>query len=102
MAIKALVDKCRYYKGESECPESIVQTGKRYLWEYEKRWVELGGNYLDNGEYDYAELIDFEKDDGVDLTLKMLLFNRYIQDSSLATSIEPFKEWYKTEYKGRV
>jgi hypothetical protein len=99
-----LIYKCRYYKGENICPESIAKAGKSILWFYEMKWVEdFGGKYEDwNGEYIGSGLANFEKEDGVDITIKMLLFNRYIQDSSLSSAIEPFKEWYLKFYMGIV
>lgn len=100
--METLLDKCRYYKGENVCPEPIVKAGKELLWYYEKKYVQFGGIYVDNGEYASAELLDFEKNDGVDLSLKMLLFNRFIQDRSLEGAALLFIEWYETEYMGVV
>lgn len=36
---KQLINKCRYYKGEPDCPESIVKQGKEICWYYEMKWV---------------------------------------------------------------
>jgi hypothetical protein len=51
-------------------------------------------------EYVAVGLSDFENADGVPITLKSLLFNRYAQGnmSSLADCVEPFKKFYKQYY----
>jgi len=101
-----LLKKCLYYKGERKCPDNIVKVGKSREWFFECKWVEFGGIYEDNGEYEWADLMDFEKDDDVPLSLKKLLFNRYIQDLSLANAAPGFKVYYyefyctlKTDFK---
>lgn len=98
---QSLIDKCRYYKGEETCPESLKEAGKEYLWFYESKWVELNGQYEGNREYEDNDLASFEKDDGVPISLKRMLFNRYIQDTwSVKEAIPLFKTWYKEQYKG--
>jgi hypothetical protein len=94
-----LIDKCRYFKGEESCPASLKEAGKEYLWFYEMKWVELKGNYDDPGEFDDNNLSSFEKDDGVPISLKKMLFNRYIQDVwSIREAIPHFKKWYFEQY----
>lgn len=94
-----LINKCRYYKGEESCPEQLKNAGKDYLWFYEKKWVELNGEFEDNGEYKDNDLASFEKDDDVPLSLKKVLFNRYIQDVwSISEAIPLFKKWYLEQY----
>jgi hypothetical protein len=96
---KDLLKFCRYYKGEA----SMAKDTKAFLWEYEKKWVELMINdnplldgmisvYISNG------LRDFEQMDNTPLTLKALLFNRY--SHWLKEDADGFRRWYKTEYIG--
>lgn len=95
-----LIDKCIYYKGEEVCPESLKEAGKEYLWFYESKWVEFNGQFEGNREYEDNDLAAFEENDGVPISLKRLLFNRYIQDTwSVKGAIPFFKVWYKEDYK---
>lgn len=81
----------------------MAKDTKAFLWEYEKKWVELMINdnplldgmisvYISNG------LRDFEQMDNTPLTLKALLFNRY--SHWLKEDADGFRRWYKTEYIG--
>lgn len=98
---KKLLESCRYYKGESECPQNIKDAGKESLWQYELFWAaNFNGTFDDNGEYEW-HLKDFESNDGVPITLKRVLFNRFIQGAwNVQESVEPFKTWYNNTYKG--
>jgi len=96
----ALIDNCRYYRGEKECPDTLKESGKELFWFYELKWVEMNGEFEGFGEYEGYGLSDFEKEDGVPLTLKLLLFNRYMHWSGYGyDSIPGFKEWYRNNYK---
>ncbi len=103
--MKDLIAKCRYYKGEDECPESLFEKNVSSNWTYEKIWVQnddmrdennfnmLG--YLDNG------LKDFNADDGTPITLKALLYNRHTHwcgGYGVDVDVANFKEWYLTTY----
>jgi hypothetical protein len=98
MEQRKLIAVCKYYKGEAACPGVIEKAGKSKEWFIEKYWVDKGGKYEDNGEYEYADLLDFAKTDSVPLSLKKLLFNRYIQDISLETAVPGFKVYYREFY----
>lgn len=94
-----LIAVCKYYKGESECPDSIKQMDKEFLWFYESYWVNSGGVYEDNGEYEYADLLDFATNDDTPLSLKKLLFNRYLKGCwSIETAAPGFKVFYYEYY----
>lgn len=98
-----LIASCSYYKGEEQCPAEIIKDGKQSIWFHEKKWVEFGGTFDDNGEYEGNGLEDFETEDGVPMELKKVLFNRFIQDVwSVKESIPLFKKWYIKEYKGSI
>ena len=86
-----LLQYCRYYKGERENPYEGKDQNKMMLWLYERN--------LD--EYTAVGLAEFENADGVPITLKSLLFNRYAQGnmSSMMDCVEPFKKFYKRYYK---
>jgi len=97
-----LLGQCLYYKGEKDCPPALRASDKQMMWFYESLWVKNSGHFDDNGEYEANGLSDFEKDDGVGLTLKKMLFNRFIQDAwNVKESIPLFKKWYVEKYKGR-
>lgn len=104
MKKEELIKHCRYYKGEEECPYKTDEgrTNKGLLWFYEKKWVcdyEERESYYIEYVQDYIchELGLFEETDGVPISLKALLFNRY--DHWTQGDPEGFKEWYKREYR---
>jgi hypothetical protein len=73
---------CRLYKGEKENPYKGEQN-KACLWSYERAWLlefakphsPLLMSYF--SEYISVGLTYFSTHDGVPITLKALLFNRY-------------------------
>ncbi|MBR4215225.1 MAG: hypothetical protein IKR94_07885 [Bacteroidales bacterium] len=67
---------------------------------YEERWVKMGGIFpLDN--YVQYGLREFSADDGVPITLKAMLFNRYHSSNGFYPNIaEMFKAWYERFYLG--
>lgn len=100
---KDLIPFCRYYKGETEKPKET----NVLFWEYEKKWVKLSENPKEDSEsfnmvinwlddYMRAGLSLFKNDDGVPITLKALLFNRY---THWMQTNDGFKEWYTNQYK---
>lgn len=101
------IEKCRYYKGEPECPFEGNNTSENwqdwYLWLTEKRWVTDGGKY---GQANYEllkfwKLDEFDTDDGVPLSLRVELVGLFdhLAGSPSATFGERFKEWYRHNYK---
>ena len=106
-----LLQYCRYYKGERKNPYEGKEQNKAMLWMYERAWIHDTMAVIARGhanvpesrnldEYVAVGLSDFENADGVPITLKSLLFNRYAQGnmSSLADCVEPFKKFYKQYY----
>ena len=98
----------KYYKGEQTNPYEGRDQNKAMLWFYERFYkltmVEAKESSNPFAEYvsDYIRigLGDFQPSDGVPLTLKALLFNRYAKGSqSLADAVEPFKKFYVKHYK---
>jgi hypothetical protein len=94
-----LLSLCRYYKGDKENPDPSNK-----LWEIESVWVAISmdkekdfGNFLD--EYLTAGLRTFNMYDDTPITLKAILYNRYMQQAEGMASIEEFKEWYNKFYK---
>lgn len=107
-----LIQYCRYYKGERENPYEGKDQNKMMLWLYERTWVHDTMAVIARGdvnasesrnldEYTAVGLAEFENADGVPITLKSLLFNRYAQGnmSSMMDCVEPFKKFYKRYYK---
>lgn len=80
----SLTHLCIYYKGEKEYP--FREADKQMFWLGEKWWTEQTELASDAGceriapilkEYTNAGLSNFEMYDGVPITLKAVLFNRY-------------------------
>ena len=98
------IELCRLYKGEVDNPYSGTQN-KAAIWDYERAWVieslrpkmPLLLEYI--GEYISSGLARFSSCDGVPLSLKALLFNRYARTHySMIDAVEPFKDFYKTYF----
>lgn len=96
-----LLKFCRYYKGEKDPPRGV----DRDLWLYEKKWAEAisaEDPIIDTmiEEYTIVDLGSFNDMDGVPLTLKALLFNRYCHwnSGSPFDCVDGFKEYYRTQY----
>ena len=102
MRRKDAIAFCRYYKGEQDCP--YRDHDKEFCWFYEQAWVYDMTNNTSLAEYigDFIGfgLGDFSNDDGVPLSLKALLFNRYAKSChSMQSAVEPFMVFYKRYYK---
>lgn len=104
MKEKDLIHHCRYYKGENENP--YKDGDKALFWDYEQKWIEFSikkddilGNALD--DYIAAGLSEFEMFDDTPVTLKALLFNRYLHWSSgdLLETAKDFRKFYLNCYK---
>lgn len=101
-----LIQACRYFKGESECPEAFKGTNAGLIWFYEKRWFEsvIEKSEVLNlhlQEYAMVGLTPFEAEDMAPLSLKALLFNRFAKEyNSMAGAVEDFKTWYLEVYEG--
>lgn len=101
--MEELLKFCRYYKGEGDSP--FKDQNKSMLWFYERVWVlDMLNNRLEGSlisEYIYAGLGDFADNDGVPMSYKAYLFNRYAQGcNSMMDAVEPFKNFY-TKYYGK-
>lgn len=103
---KELLKLCRYYKGEENNPFDSVDQNKAMLWFYERAWfsawLKKNGLGFDEMIADYVGcgLASFESKDGIPITLKALLFNRYAQTAqSQRQAVEPFKSFFLKYYK---
>jgi len=98
-----LIKNCRYYRGEEHCPSEAIGL----FWDYERLWVEWvleaqenencdAAKRLDNmtREYLKAGYKDFSLYDGVPVSLKALLFNRFEHWNQS----DGFKEFYLKYY----
>lgn len=103
------LSQCRYYKGEQTNPYDIPKykgTDKALIWFYESRWFEMvmeNANHplLVEYTFDYRThgLTHFSESDGVPISLKALLLNRYYHyDGYLPNNPVSFKEWYQKYY----
>ncbi len=102
---KELISYCNYYKGEESSP--FKSSDQNLIWYYESKWVEFmleKSHMLDVyiEEYLGAGLKDYSSSDGVEISIKALLFNRYchLSFASMTELAEPFKTWYKEYYLG--
>ena len=109
-----LIELCRYYKGEEDNAFEGKDQNKSMFWFYERAWVNFmaktadrneNGRFANNliseylTEYTLKGLTNFSFNDGVPITFKALLFNRY-QHWSMGDA-EGFKEFYIKEYLGK-
>jgi hypothetical protein len=98
---KSLIARCHYYKGESKEDNPYEGTDCEMLWYYESCWVDFSLNSPDSliglvKEYKYDRLDKILKRDGVPMSLKALLYNRYTHWSM--GSPAGFRKWYFTDY----
>ena len=95
---KKMLPLCKYYKGEG-VPVSGSDPNYKMLAMYERAWVFGAGSPDYVAEYKASGLASFCADDGVPLSLKALLFNRYCVGAwSTASAVVPFKSFYKKYY----
>ena len=98
---KQLILDCRIYDG-SEDPE--------FPGYYEECWIRFHDKdeaYLDavTQEYISAGLKDFSSDDGTPISLKAVLFNRYIHwgnPYNYEEECQGFKNWYISHYRDKA
>jgi len=98
---KSLIARCRYYKGELEKDNPYNGTDYAMLWYYESCWVDFSLSSPDSllgmvKEYKNDGMDKILKRDGVPLSLKALLYNRYTNWS--IGYLSGFREWYFTKY----
>ena len=89
---------CRFYKGEKECP---FDDFRDHIWEAEMLWVKAHENNRLSLEcslerYTMDGLIAFEMHDGVPISLKAVLYEKYCDWFESASG---FKDWYISKYK---
>lgn len=94
-----LISLCQRYKGQEENPDP-----QDSVWRYERFWVEemmkeepdfskILGDYLCVG------LRTFNMYDDTPMTLKAVLFNRFMQQAEGMATPDDFKRWYDKFYK---
>lgn len=54
--------------------------------------------HLELGEYNAYGMSDFSTDDGVPVTLKAILFNRYYKSGYMEVDGASFRKWYQETY----
>lgn len=102
-----LLKSCRYYDGEPSNPYEGKDPDKAMLWAYEQMWVknaERGLSPADSEtleDYEAYGLKQFSVDDGVPLSLKAFLFNRFMHwqgGFGMDDDRENFKRFYSRFY----
>ena len=100
-----LLKFCKYYKNEKENPYKKSVAG--YFWDYEKKWIELSienGDSMANIIEEYVDygLADFNMQDDTPLSLKAVIFNRFLHwlgGYGVNEDKENFKVFYNNKYK---
>lgn len=96
--------KCRYYHGEEECPFVKGLNNDHLLWFYEQKWVEY---HCPEHIADLQEMVEdykayghgqFQKEDGVPVSLKALLWNRWAKWVSSPSDSKGWHEFYLHDY----
>lgn len=105
-----LLKSCRYYKGETSNPYEGKDPNKAMMWSYEQMWVrdaERGLSPADSETLEWYEaygLNHFSSDDGVPVSLKAFLFNRFMHwqgGYGMEIDREAFKKFYIKYYLGK-
>ena len=104
-----LILQCRYYNGEENPPKPQVGDNTALIWDYEMRWVmwSLEGSHDIKGFEDEARLFNLKVAEGdvTPLTLKTLLFNRYMHWAggymSIEDDIKAFESGFYAKYLSR-
>ena len=108
MTRKDLLNACRYYKGTKICP--YEDQNKHALWMYERAWVydtlqAIESRTISNtmgdtlATYISVGLAGFKNMDGVSISLKAYIFDRYAKTAQTPyDAVEPFKKFYETYY----
>ena len=88
-----LISLCQRYKGQAHNPDPQDK-----VWEYERFWVEMSIKE----DLDFSSLIDaylaaglrtFNVYDDTPMTLKAVLYNRFMQQAEGMASVQDFKHW---------
>ncbi len=102
-----LLKYCKYYKGEDYNPFVDKNQDKALFWDWEQKWLvwaaqhnDTDDNLLDTMLYEYiqAGMDNFEINDGVPISLKALLFNRYFHWNEYSKPAD-FMNWYVNTYR---
>ena len=95
----------RYYKGPGTEPLDN-ENNQRLIWEYEELWAEYEEERSDEHprmqEYMRDVLPIFNEDDGIPMSLKALLYNRYthwLGGYALADDVRKFREFLYSHYR---
>ena len=98
---KILIPRCRYYRGEEECPEHSGMYSM--FWDYEKLWVEALAYSFKRGEewrkdFEQAHAWLLAKQYEIPATLVGLLYNRYMHWGSGHETTLDFNKWLEENY----
>ena len=106
MPNEEIIKCCRYYKGEKENPfegKGIELQNAAMFWFYEMWWSERINSPEDIDpfkqeieDYKWHGLEGFSANDGVPISLKAILFNRY--SHWIQGPVEDFKSFYLKQY----
>ncbi|WP_027377922.1 hypothetical protein [Kaistella palustris] len=99
-----LFEFTRFYKGPGTEPQTN-ENNQKLLWDYERFWVERE----DERAMDHPRVVEYlqdglplcNEDDGIPISLKALLFNRYCHwmgGYGLESDVEGFKKFLHRDY----
>ena len=104
MPINPLFAFTRFYKGPDTEPDT-KENNERLIWDYERMWVQRD-EMRDESSAMVREYIDdvlplWSEEDGIPLSLKALLYNRYshwLGGYGLESDVAGFKHFIKRDY----
>lgn len=79
-----LIKRCRYYKGEEDCP--YIEAKEEHFWKYEKIWVEKLSDSFSNAENWRKELLPYKN-------LQVLVKEHGLPSSYIGLLINRDKHW---------
>lgn len=87
-----LLKYCKYFGTDDGYQRNTV------AYFYEKKWVSLGGDFPTDS-YKESGLSNFNSEDGVPISLKALLLDRFLSSNGFnMQTVELFKMWYLQFY----
>lgn len=105
MTKEEIIKSCRFYQGEPSNPYEGQDPQKAMIWDYERIWVRNEGK-TDTAVLDVYKaygLESFSNEDGVPMSLKTMLFNRFMHwkgGYGVDIDREAFKRFYLQSYLG--
>lgn len=107
MRTSELLKSCRFYRGETINPYEGADSNRALMWSLEQMWVKRAERGLSPADsetlkdYEAFGLKSFSADDGVPLSFKAFLFNRFMHwqgGNGMKNDRDAFKQFYLRYY----